>query len=168
MLSDRFLRFSTATDSVIKRIQKYENIRLSSFGIRSMHLMYLYCLDKAEDGMTPANLSRACGVDKAFISRISNHLSERGYIEFEDKTALHCIRYRRKIHLTPAGREVMKQINSIVDSTVDSVTIGVSEDELETFYAVLSKLESNLESLSLSESGTDNAPAVQLSSQERA
>ena len=74
----RYFRFSSATEAVTKSIQKYKNEKLSRFGLKSMHLTFLCCLYKAEDGMTSAELARECGVDKAFISRITHELEKLG------------------------------------------------------------------------------------------
>ena len=54
----RYFRFSSATEAVTKSIQKYKNEKLSRFGLKSMHLTFLCCLYKAEDGMTSAELAR--------------------------------------------------------------------------------------------------------------
>ena len=51
---DRFLRFSFAIDQIAKNLQKIKNEKLARFGLRSMHLMCLFQLDKNPDGLTAA------------------------------------------------------------------------------------------------------------------
>lgn len=145
--SDRFIRFSIATDTILKNIQKYKNDRLASFGLRSMHLMFLYCLDKAQEGLTPVELAKSCGVDKALISRISTELRDKGYIDYADPGNRADSRYKRRITLTEAGRSVMDVVNSIISDSVERIASGVSGEQLETFYAVLAMFAENLGAL---------------------
>lgn len=145
--NDRFIRFSIATDTILKNIQKYKNDRLASFGLRSMHLMFLYCLDKAENGLTPVELAKTCSVDKALISRISTELRDKGYVAYADGENCELSHYKRRITLTEAGRNVMDVINSMISDSVDRIASGVSGEQLETFYAVLAMFAENLGSL---------------------
>ena len=71
---DRFVRFSMATESLAKTLQKYKNDCLEPFGLRSMHLMTLWCLWRNGGGLTAGELSRLCSVDKAFVSRVTGEL----------------------------------------------------------------------------------------------
>ena len=143
---DRFIRFSLATDAIGKDIQRYKNEKLAQFGLRSMHLMYLYCLDKSEKGLTPVELSKHCSVDKAFISRVTTELKDLGYIDFlasEDGLGTDK-KYKKRIHLTAEGKYVMDRINEMIGDAVDKITEGVTTEQLDTFYHVLALFNSNL------------------------
>ena len=83
--NDRFMRFSIAMETISKNVQKYKNEQLSPFGLKSMHLMFLYCLGQSDDGLTATELSKSCGVDKAFISRMATDLRSMGYIGYADE-----------------------------------------------------------------------------------
>lgn len=146
LVNDRFMRFSVAMDTILKKIQKYKNERLSSYGLRSMHLMFMYCLFKDPNGLTPGELAKKCSVDKAFISRITNDLKKMGYVDYspEEKT----VHYKRKLFLTPSGNSIMSSVNEIITESVDRITSGISPEELEVFYSVISKFDNNLISLS--------------------
>lgn len=142
---DGFIRFSLATDTILKNIQKYKNEQLSAYGLRSMHLMFLYRLDKAEDGMTPGELAQSCSVDKAFISRITTELKNLGYVDYSaERPSFGRLRYKKRLSLTEAGRHVMEAVNTKVCEAVDKISEGISPEQLETFYTVLALMDSNL------------------------
>ena len=143
----RFLRFSAATDTIAKNLQKYKNDKLSRFGLKSMHLMFLCCLDKAEEnGLTPAELAKSCGVDKAFISRVARELCVMGYVGYTDDKNF-CPKYKRHLILTENGRKVMSLINKMINEAVHRITDGIPNEKIETFYQVLERLDTNLNRL---------------------
>ena len=146
---DRFIRFSLATENVLKAITKYKNDCLARFGLRGMHLMTLVCLFRAAptppggdgapgDGLTPGELSRLCAVDKAFISRTTGELKRMGYIEVSGG------RYNALVSLTDTGRRVTEEIYAMLGDAVTRITDGVSAAEVEIFYGVLDRFGKNL------------------------
>ena len=144
---DRFIRFSHATESVLKALTKYKNDCLSRFGLRGMHLMTLVCLFRAgggvpggvpEDGLTPGELSRLCAVDKAFVSRTTGELKRLGYVGLSGG------RYNARVFLTEEGRRVTEEIYSMMSDAVARITDGVSSEEVEIFYGVLDRFGENL------------------------
>ena len=140
----RFFRFSIAMEAITKKLQKYKNSQVSSYGLHSMHVMFLCSLYRSENGMTAGELSKACGVDKAFISRTAGDLRKKGYVDFshgEGKL------YKKRMVLTPTGIGVMEKISRVVEETVDKATAGISAEQFEVFYSVMEKLEGNLTSI---------------------
>ena len=115
--NDRFMRFSIAMETISKNVQKYKNEQLSPFGLKSMHLMFLYCLGQSDDGLTATELSKSCGVDKAFISRMATDLRSMGYIGYADEDG----HYKKRLELTQQGREIIVDINRRVSSSVEKV-----------------------------------------------
>lgn len=148
---DRFVRFSIATDTILKNIQKYKNEKLEAFGLRSMHLMYLYCLDKESGGMTPVELAKKCSVDKAFISRVTTELRKLGYVNYDsdmqNDEKKDSAKYKKRLLLTDEGKRIMTSINEMVTDAVEKVTSGVTREQLDTFYFVLSKFDENIDGL---------------------
>ena len=138
--NDRFMRFSIAMETISKNVQKYKNEQLSPFGLKSIHLMFLYCLGQSDDGLTATELSKSCGVDKAFISRMATDLRSMGYIGYADEDG----HYKKRLELTQQGREIIVDINRRVSSSVEKVTANVSREHLEIFYAVLEQLNGNI------------------------
>lgn len=143
---DRFARFSIAIEHMAKTLKRYKNERLAAFGLHSMHLMFMVQLSQRAEGMTGTELAATCLVDRAFISRVTNELSEAGYVEFKEKRAS---RYRNKLVLTETGRKVMEEVSNWIDKTVAQVTSGISGEQLETFYTVLSAIDRNLSDMDL-------------------
>ena len=149
---ERFIRFSAATESIQKALQKYKNECLEAYGLRSMHLMTMIRLYKrGGEGMTSVDLAKSCAVDKAFVSRVTGELRLLGYLESADGGES-AGRRRNRLVLTQRGREVMQNVYRMLDRAVDRITEGVSGRELETFYGVLARFDDNLMALA-AESG---------------
>ena len=137
---ERFIRFSHATESVLKAITRYKNDCLARYGLRGMHLMTMVCLFRSdEDGLTPGELSRLCAVDKAFVSRVTGELKRMGYLSAEEG------RYNARVSLTERGREVTAEIYRMLNDAVERITEGVSSGEVEIFYSVLDRFGKNLD-----------------------
>jgi DNA-binding MarR family transcriptional regulator len=147
---DRFIRFSITMDTVLKKIQKYKNDRLTKYGLRSMHLMPMYCLFREVGGLTAVELAKKCSVDKAFISRITGDLKDLGYVDFTEKNT--AAQYKKHLCLTKEGREVMLCINGLIGEAVEVITRGIPEEDIKTFYHVLYAFDNNLIALA----GDDN------------
>jgi len=142
--NDRFMRFSIAMETISKNVQKYKNEQLSPFGLKSMHLMFLYCLGQSDCGLTATELSKSCGVDKAFISRMATDLRTMGYIGSAEEGSGH---YKKRLELTSRGWEIIEDINNRINNAVDKVTTNVSREHLEIFYSVLDQMNGNIHSL---------------------
>ena len=80
MESERFVPFILQTERIAKNIKRLADAKMEPYGLRSAHVMCILQLAKSEKGLSSAELSEACGVDKAFISRITTELTEKGYI----------------------------------------------------------------------------------------
>ncbi len=143
MNGERYVRFCMAVEHMAKTLQKYKNEKLAAFGLRSMHLMFMFQLNQAQEGLTGTELAANCSVDKAFISRVTGELSGLGYVEYRNKTGT---KYKNKLVLTEKGRGVMGEVNEIIDSTIAAVTKEITPEQFGTFYMVLDMVNRNLES----------------------
>lgn len=141
---ERYVRFCIAVEHMAKTLQRYKNEKLAAFGLRSMHLMFLFQLNQSDEGLTGSELAASCSVDKAFISRVTSELSDMGYVEYKDKIGS---RYKNKLVLTEAGRQVMEQINAMIDDTISAVASGITDEQFKIFYSVLGTIDRNLEKL---------------------
>lgn len=144
MNGERYVRFCIAVEQMAKTLQRYKNEKLAAFGLRSMHLMFLFQLNQAEEGLTVSELAVSCSVDKAFISRVATELSGIGYVEYKNKVGS---RYRNKLVLTELGKYVMEQINTVIDDTISAVSSEITDEQFKTFYTVLGTINRNLEAL---------------------
>ena len=150
---DRFIRFSHATESVLKAITRYKNDCLGRYGLSGMHLMPMICLARSgADGLTPGDLVRLCAVDKALVSRTTGELKRLGYLSVDGG------RYNARVSLSARGAEVAEDIYRMLKDAVAQITAGVSDGEVETFYAVLERFSGNLNAMNQKKIAAADAP----------
>lgn len=142
MNGERYVRFCMAVEHMAKTLQRYKNEKLAAFGLRSMHLMFLFQLSQTEEGLTGTELASTCSVDKAFISRVTNELMGLGYVEYRNKQGT---RYKNKLILTESGKAVMGKVSDIIDESVANVAQEITKEQFDTFYTVLEAVNRRLE-----------------------
>lgn len=136
MEQDRLETFTAHLNNAARSITKLKNIRMAEFGLGSTHTTCLRKLYFAESGLTRRQLAEKCELDKAQISRVINELSEKDYVvECPAKTS-----YRKRITLTDSGREVAHKINGIVLDVNNFVSGDISEDDIQSFYKVFTRI----------------------------
>ena len=135
----RFQDFLTGITTCYKYIQRIKSAEMTEFGLKGIHVSCLFYLSHNPEGLTSAQLCQLCAEDKASISRIVTDLREKGYIEpGEGKN------YRAPLRLTPAGMEIGKKMEPIIESWVSIGGVGLTDRERETFYEGLSLISKNL------------------------
>ena len=128
---DRFDRFYHLISCSSKSIQRLRSIGMLPYGLTGAHTMCLRHLNNNPDGLTRTKLVRLCDIDKAQVSRIINDLCAKGYvIETENEN----INYRKRLKLTPMGKDISEEINRLVLDLNDFVSAEISQDELAVFY----------------------------------
>ena len=133
MEQDRFDEFYYHASCALKSIQKLKNKAMIPIGLASAHTMCLRHLYAAPDGLTRTRLVHLCDIDKAQVSRIINELCARGYvIETEDES----INYKKRLKLTPMGKDIAEEINVLVLRDNTYVSKDFTEEEITTFYRV--------------------------------
>ena len=140
MKEDRYIKFSLTVEQLAKNLQKLKNSCMAEFGLRSVHVTCIVRLGHSADGLTSAQLSEACDVDKSLISRVVGELEEKGFLVYEETDKI----YRRKILLTERGTEVFESIRGILFDAIDAVRGTISDRDVETFYNVLTYFDSNI------------------------
>lgn len=142
-MTSRFERFTADITALYRCIQKIKAVEMTELGLKGGHVMCLYYLYRHPDGLTAAELGLLCDEDKAAVSRTVSQLENRGFVvcrQTGDKK-----RYRAKLELTSAGREVAADVNLRVENAVNYGGRGLSEEEREAFYASLQKIAQNLQ-----------------------
>ena len=133
MEQDRFDEFYYHASCALKSIQKLKTKAMLPIGLASAHTMCLRHLYAAPDGLTRTRLVHLCDIDKAQVSRIINELCARGYvIETEDES----INYKKRLKLTPMGKDIAEEINVLVLRVNTYVSKDFTEEEITTFYRV--------------------------------
>ena len=133
MEQDRFDNFYYHASCALKSIQKLKSKAMIPVGLASAHTMCLRHLYAAPDGLTRTRLVYLCDIDKAQVSRIINELCARGYvIETEDDS----INYKKRLKLTPMGKDIAEEINALVLKINSYVSKDFTEAEIVNFYRV--------------------------------
>ena len=140
-MKQRFETFTVLINKISRNVRKIKNMEMSEYNLRSAHVSCLYYLYSA-DSMTATDLCERCEEDKATISRALDYLENNGFIVCESKTAK---RYKSPLFLTEKGKEAGKKIFDKVKSVLDEVSVGLSDEQRETFYRYLSIISDNLE-----------------------
>lgn len=137
MLIDRYALFRIYVENLSKSLQKYENSKMSSLSMRGIHALCLFQLGKSQDGMTAAELSQACEVDKALISRVLSELLELGHVAHKNPEKT---KYRSKLILTESGRACLRQVTRWVTEAIRDLKNEITSDELNAFFKVMAIL----------------------------
>ncbi len=137
-----FSNFMLALDRITKNTKRAIDKVLKDHGLRSTHASCFFRICEAKDGLSSTQLAEACGVDKAFISRITAELTEGGYIHKDpDSTG---IIYKRKYILTEKGKETYAALIDALTKISESASKLVSPEKLIIFDEVLNVLDANV------------------------
>lgn len=152
MESERFVPFVLYTERIAKNIKRLEDKNMLPYGLRSAHVMCILQLAKSENGLSSTELGIACGVDKAFISRITGELVEKEYIV---RSGL-CSKYKTKFVLTDEGKKIHTIIENLICEFIQKISKDTSIKKLEIFYEVLRSIDDNLANITDEEINNEN------------
>jgi DNA-binding MarR family transcriptional regulator len=141
----RFKEFTKNISFAYKYIIKLKSAAIKEFGLKGSHVMCLFYIGEAENGLTATKLCKLCGEDKAAISKALSALVELNYVELENDENK---KYRSKYHLTKSGKKVKDALDNKIADVVADGGMGLSEEEREAFYSALQKIVDNLENIS--------------------
>ncbi len=137
-MNERFENFTFLILKAGKLIQKIKNIEMKKFGLKAVHVMCIYYLNRVKDGLTHAELVKATLEDKAAISRALSTLKSKHYITYDEK------KYNGLVSLTEEGKEVADVIEKRASNAVNIVGEILTEEERNRFYQSLKSLTENL------------------------
>ncbi len=147
MDTGRFLYFCETLDGIIKDVKKLEMSYMRKYALRAVHMRCLLRMKQSERGMSVTELSRVCKLDKALISRILRELIDDGFVKTrgksEDRT------YNKKYYLTEKSEEIVGNVASDISSYIERAKNGIPPEDMQTFYAVLEALESNISKIEI-------------------
>lgn len=141
----RFESFVTFINQLYRSIQKIKSREMTEMGLKGTHVMCLFYLDRHPEGLTAAQLCNHCMEDKAAVSRAVNKLEAKGLVTLEESEGQR--RYRSKIRLTKAGKQITCKMMRLIAEIVDKGGEGLTDEERETFYRSLGMIAKNLQTL---------------------
>lgn len=134
--------FMLALDRITKNTKRVIDTVLKEQGLRSTHASCFFRICEAENGLSSTELAEACGVDKAFISRITAELTEGGYI-CKDPNSKGII-YKRKYILTEKGHAAYDALTGALTAMTEEASREISAEKLQIFDQVLNVLDKNI------------------------
>ena len=159
MQTQRFNQFIQLIDGIHKSVTKIKHSYSPQWGVKSVHLFWLYELMSHPEGLTAAALAAKNKVDRSLISREIEELREGGYVEFGEGGGEKRKNYNSRIKLTEKGAALAGSITAIALAVQNAADAGVSEEELVSFYRTLEKLNVNLAAIAeqkCAENGEEN------------
>ncbi|TMW70978.1 MarR family winged helix-turn-helix transcriptional regulator [Alteribacter natronophilus] len=95
-----------------------------------------------KDGQSQHQLVDALDKDKTNIARMASNLEKKGFVR-----RVHCTEDRRsvKVFLTDEGRELGEKVIPVAEKFNESVTEGITDEELAELERLLLKMKANAE-----------------------
>lgn len=144
MDQERFTPFVLLIERISKNIKRIADKEMELYGLRSSHVMCMLQLAKTEKGLSSSALAEACGVDKAFISRVTTELLDKGFItKTQEGTKI----YKTNFVPTESGYEIIDKMTKIVNRYVVLVNQNVEKDDIKKFYSVLEEFDKEISNI---------------------
>ena len=130
-MEDLFVDFTASILMLNKLVQKIKAFEIEKFGLKPIHVMCCYYLNKNPQGLTAKELVEMTLEDKAAISRALKIMQENGYIEynFNHRNSIAC--------LTDKGKEIADILSVQEDKAVEAGTLDFNSEERSFFYQSL-------------------------------
>ena len=141
----RYQQFSYIVSVINRQIQKIERDEMEKYGYKGAFAQYLMAMRRNPDGVTSAQLSEMCDMDKAAVSRVITEMIEKGLVV--RKSANEKL-YRAKLSLTQKGTEIADYIANQGAAAVVAVNNAFSQEELKAFYSNLDYIAERLHTIS--------------------
>ncbi|MDE7084993.1 MAG: MarR family winged helix-turn-helix transcriptional regulator [Clostridia bacterium] len=127
-MEDLFVDFTSSILTLNKIIQKIKTFEIEKLGLKPVHVMCGYYLNKNPQGLTAKELVDLTLEDKAAISRALKIMQKNGYVQydFNSRNAL--------IKLTDKGKEIALYISEKADKAVMAGSVDFTKDERIFFY----------------------------------
>ena len=142
---ERFEEFSSLISGIYGSIQKLKARYTAQLGLKAVHVFWIYLLREHPEGMSASELAAAGQSDRSLVSREIDDLFEKGIIFTRDGSGKR--RYGWKLELTDKGRELADVISAVAAEVQDTVSHGIPEEDLVTFYRTLRTLAGGFDGL---------------------
>ena len=142
---ERFEEFSSLISGIYGSIQKLKARYTAQLGLKAVHVFWIYLLREHPEGMSASELAAAGQSDRSLVSREIDDLFEKGIIFTRDGNGKR--RYGWKLELTDRGRELADVISAVAAEVQDTVSRGIPEEDLVTFYRTFRTLAGGFDGL---------------------
>lgn len=130
-MEDLFVDFTVSILTLNKLVQKIKTFEMEKYGLKSVHVMCIYYLNKSAQGLTAKELGEMTLEDKAAISRAVKIMYEKDIVRYDFNSR------NAPVSLTDKGKEIAANICNRVDKAVMAGSIDFTEDERIFFYKSL-------------------------------
>ena len=138
----RFEQFTLMLSRLNRYVHIIEDAEMKKFGLKGAHAHSLLVLSMNPNGLTAAQLSNYCEIDKAAVSRLITHLEKENLIYRNSENP-----YRAPIILSPKGVEIANKVNEKILLAVAKASEGLSEKERAALYKSFDILSENLKAI---------------------
>lgn len=137
-MEDLFVDFTYSILRLNKLVQKIKTFEIEKFGLKPIHVMCLYYLNKNPQGLTAKELVELTLEDKAAISRALKIMQESGYAKYSSggRNAV--------VVLTDKGKEIAVNISNRAEKAVMAGSVDFTAEERLFFYKSLGTIVENL------------------------
>lgn len=129
--------FMKSLNNISRCQAAYRNLRVVCEGLCPCHHAFVLAVGRVP-GRSQEELARELCLNKSTVARALNHLEEKGFVTRrpikEDKRCLAVYPTEKLNEILPRVREVTRDWN-------DSITEGISPNEMEIFRSVLERME---------------------------
>lgn len=164
MIPDRFYRFVQLIDGIHKCIHRIKFDFAPYFGVKSVHMFWIYELQAHPEGLTSAELAGKSMISRSLVSREIECLRNNGYIVLHETARGKRKNYNSRITLTEKGKQLANHIRSEALNVQSRVNEGISEEELTSFYRTLEKFYANFQTIIREGEDFENDPCSPLTS----
>ena len=131
-----------------KCIQKLRFDTAPYFGVKSVHIFWIYELMAHPEGLNAAELASRSMISRSLVSREIEELLKDGYIVMQETARGKRKNYNSRITLTEKGKELATMIMGEGVKVQNAASAGISDEELASFYSTLEKLSGNFVKIS--------------------
>ena len=140
---ERFVAFSILTEESGKSLQRIKAEYMKALGLHSTDALFLAVLHRHPEGLTAADLARACKVDRAVVSRSLPTLLSQGAVAYKEAPT-EGRTYRSPLVLTEKGCDTVAKMRTFTVDTVRHTSADITNEELAVFYRTFRKIERRL------------------------
>jgi DNA-binding MarR family transcriptional regulator len=144
MIAERFYLFTLLIDGIHKCIHKIKIDVAPEFGVKSVHIFWIYELRSHSEGLTAAELAAKSMISRSLVSRELEMLLDEGYVQMSETGHGKRKNYNSRITLTEKGERLARSISEEGMQVQGRVAEGISPEELAAFYDTLQKIHANL------------------------